>query len=129
MSRQPEARLQVRIVKALRAHGIPAWRIRPLGLAGWPDIYAIRDGRAVHLEVKIPGGRATKLQERRLEELSAAGAVVGVVSSVDEALAAVLVRDKSGLREFVIEPARASIRGTVYQWDNDKREWVEVAGG
>lgn len=108
MSRQPEARLQVRIVKALRAHGVPAWRIRPLGIAGWPDIYALPRGVAHHLEVKLevpeimihflpdatrashPRGRKHKdhepLQVHTLDELAAAGAVVGVVTSVEEAL-------------------------------------------
>lgn len=83
---QPEARLQRRIVKALKTRGFAAWRIRPMGLAGWPDLYALQGGVAYHLEVKMPGGTATKLQSRRLEELRAAGAVVGVVTSVDEAL-------------------------------------------
>lgn len=86
MSSQPEARLQRRIVKALKSRGVAAWRIRPMGLAGWPDLYALRDGVAYHLEVKMPGGTATKLQARRLEELRAAGAVTGVVDSVESAL-------------------------------------------
>lgn len=83
---QPEARLQQRIVRALRARGVPAWRIRPLGLSGWPDLYVLRDGIAHHLEVKLPGGRATPLQEVRLAELRTAGAVAGVVCSVEEAV-------------------------------------------
>lgn len=87
---QPEARLQQKIVRALRARGVPAWRIRPLGLAGWPDILALLSGgRAIFLEVKMPGGRATALQEVRLAELRAAGAVALVVTSVTEALEAV----------------------------------------
>lgn len=86
---QPEAGLQRRIVKALRDRGVAAWRIRPMGLAGWPDLLALADGRAIFLEVKMPGGAATKLQLRRLEDLREAGAVVGVVTSVEEALAIV----------------------------------------
>lgn len=86
---QAEARLQTRIVKALEARGFLARRIRPMGLAGWPDIYALKDGQAYHLEVKMPGGRATALQVHTLETLRAAGAVVAVVDSVEAALAAV----------------------------------------
>lgn len=93
---QPEARLQQRIVKALKARGVAAWRIRPMGLAGWPDLLALADGRAFFLEVKLPGGTATKLQARRLEELRAAGAVVGVVDSVEEALE--VVQNQSAAR-------------------------------
>lgn len=85
---QPEARLQRRIVKALRAAGFVAWRLRPMGIAGWPDVYAVRDGVPHHLEVKMPGGRPTKIQLHRMEELSAAGAVVAVVDSVEGALEA-----------------------------------------
>lgn len=86
---QAEARLQRRIVRALEARGYLARRLRPLGLAGWPDIYALKGGRAYHLEVKMPRGRATPLQVHTLDALARAGAVVAVVDSVEAALEAV----------------------------------------
>lgn len=88
---QREARLQRQIVQALASRGIYAVRLRPMGRAGWPDLYAIlpASGRAVHLEVKRAGGRTTRLQDATLAELEAAGALVGVVTSAAEALALV----------------------------------------
>ncbi len=90
---QPEARLQVRMIKALRAHPAISYaeRIRPTGLAGWPDLYAIlrNSGRAVHIEVKMPGEQPTRLQRAVLEDLARAGAVTGVAHSVAECLAVV----------------------------------------
>lgn len=84
---QREARLQKRIVDALRARGIPAWRIRPLGISGWPDIYGILPGgRALHIEVKMPAERPEPLQVHTMEVLRAAGAVVGWADSVDGAM-------------------------------------------
>ena len=83
---QPEARLQRRIAEALKARGIPCWRLRPMGLSGWPDLYAIKDGRAIHIEVKMPGNYPTKLQIKRIEEFSRAGAIAGWVDSVEGAL-------------------------------------------
>lgn len=54
--------------------------------AGLPDLLCLRAGRAVWLEVKQPGKKPTKLQERRLAELRSAGCVAEVVTSVGEAL-------------------------------------------
>ena len=54
------------------------------GLAGEPDIDACLRGRSLQLEVKRPGKQPTKLQQKRLAEWSAAGAIVGVVHAVDE---------------------------------------------
>jgi hypothetical protein len=55
-----------------------------MGVAGDPDIDACIRGRSVQLEVKRPGERPTPLQLKRMEEWRRAGAVVGVVSSVEE---------------------------------------------
>lgn len=86
--RQREARLQKRIVAALGRAGIPAWRIRPMGLSGWPDIYGILPGgRALHIEVKMPKEEPEPLQADTLKILGEAGAVVGWTTSVKEALA------------------------------------------
>ena len=84
---QPEARLQRRIVEALARQGWRAYRLRPMGLAGWPDLYVLVEGRPVHLEVKRPGRRPTRGQQALLAELAAAGATVGVATSPAEALA------------------------------------------
>ena len=54
-------------------------------MAGWPDIIGVFRGRALALEVKRPGGKATKLQLATLDKWKAAGALAGVVTSIEEA--------------------------------------------
>jgi hypothetical protein len=62
----------------------------PYAVAGDPDITGCCDGQHFELEVKRPGKRPTKLQERRLEEWRCAGATVAVVTSPSEAVRALL---------------------------------------
>ncbi|MBO8158844.1 VRR-NUC domain-containing protein [Thermosyntropha sp.] len=53
--------------------------------AGEPDIDCVYCGQSIKLEVKRPGNnRVTKLQQAMLQKWADAGAVVGVVHSVDE---------------------------------------------
>ena len=95
-----ESSLVSEIIRALRSmpgvvvrkrHG-SAW-----GVAGDPDLYGAVDGRHFEIEVKRPGGEApTPLQEARLRQWTAAGALAGVARSVEEALRIVGV--EGGLR-------------------------------
>lgn len=55
------------------------------GTAGDPDLYGTLAGRHFELEVKREGNPPTPLQEKRLEEWRVAGAMAGVVHSVQEA--------------------------------------------
>ena len=55
-----------------------------MGLAGDPDITGCIHGRHLEFEVKRLGQQPTILQTGRLEEWRQAGAVVAVVSSVEE---------------------------------------------
>ncbi len=81
-----EASLTARILAWLRGNGFLAWKYHGsvFGVNGMPDIHAVRDGRFYCFEVKTAKGRLTKLQERKLAELAAAGAVCGVVRSLDD---------------------------------------------
>jgi len=79
------------IVKALLAYlnGPPGCLARKrwgggMGVAGDPDIDACVRGRSVQLEVKRSGERPTPLQLKRLDEWRQAGAIVAVVSSVED---------------------------------------------
>jgi len=79
------------IVKAILAYlnGLPGCLARKrwgggMGVAGDPDIDACIRGRSVQLEVKRPGEKPTSLQAKRLREWRKAGALVAVVSSVEE---------------------------------------------
>ena len=55
-----------------------------MGVTGDPDITGCLNGRHLELEVKRRGQRPTPLQAKRLEEWRKAGALVAVVTSVDE---------------------------------------------
>jgi Holliday junction resolvase len=54
---------------------------------GVPDILAVISGRFVAIEVKAPGGKASKLQLAQLRRIEAAGGIAMVVESVDEVIA------------------------------------------
>lgn len=63
-----------------------------MGHHGESDImgHRIRDGRALYIEVKLPGERPRQDQKKFLEAMAATGALAGVAHSVEEALAIVL---------------------------------------
>ncbi|HEY6461141.1 MAG TPA: hypothetical protein VIY73_13345 [Polyangiaceae bacterium] len=63
-------------------YGWPSWE-------GGPDVLACVRGRFVALECKTGNATTTKEQRACLAALKAAGAVVAVVRSVDEARAAI----------------------------------------
>jgi hypothetical protein len=84
-----ESALVAEILRTLRAlpgvivrkrHG-SAW-----GVAGDPDLYGSIHGRHFEIEVKRPGDRPTALQEARMKQWAATGALVGVARSVEDAL-------------------------------------------
>lgn len=100
MSTGPSERtITTRIVKALNAlDGVYVRKTHggAYGGAGWPDIVGVARnaaGRGIFLalEVKRPGGKygVTMLQARELARYDACGGKAVVVTSVDEAVAAV----------------------------------------
>ena len=54
------------------------------------DIYGSVAGRAVFIEVKRPGGKPTPRQVKTIERWREVGAIAGVVTSADEAIALVM---------------------------------------
>jgi len=64
--------------KAIKIHGSAYIE------AGTPDVMGCIKGRAFFLELKVPGKKPTAIQERRLKEWEAAGAITGVVTSIEE---------------------------------------------
>lgn len=88
-----EAALSKRIVDALNripgCHAEKVWTGGGFSRVGTPDITGAIRGRRFELETKVPGEKARKVQEVRLWTWARAGAVTGVVTSVDDALAIV----------------------------------------
>lgn len=106
----PETALQSSIVEALQRSGCYVER-RNTGMVetkqgtrvhlappGTPDLFVLLpDGRAWFVEVKTLAGAVTAIQREKHAALRAAGGLVDVVHSVDEALA-LLNQHRSGLR-------------------------------
>ena len=70
-------------------------------MAGWPDILAVKDGQAYFFEVKRPGGNPTKLQLYELGEWMRVGAVVAVVTSVEEVRRVIEYNESANVQEVV----------------------------
>ena len=53
------------------------------GSSGWPDYLILRDGLAIFIEFKKPGGRVTPLQAKKIEELCEAGFTATMCDEVE----------------------------------------------
>ncbi len=76
-----------RMIKTLNSK--PATHARkvhggPHGIKGEPDIDACVDGQSLKIEVKLPGGKPTKIQQHRLDVWQDAGAVTGCATTLEE---------------------------------------------
>lgn len=93
MSVQPESKLQRLIRASLESEWPTSWWTKfhggPFTPAGVPDLIGCVEGCMCALEVKQPGEEASPVQRRRIAHLRRAGAISGVVVSVDEAIAMV----------------------------------------
>jgi hypothetical protein len=102
--KQPESDLQVEIFRHYKIRGakgtvmfaVPNGGLRSKveaaimmatgTLAGAPDICAVRDGRAIFLELKIGNRKLTAAQEEVHQRLRDAGCIVGVERELTSAL-------------------------------------------
>lgn len=87
---QPEARLSASIRKACLARGAFGFKVHggPTMMVGLPDLIFCYRGTFVGLEVKMPDGVVSKIQERRIREIRDAGGIAFVVRSVASAMRA-----------------------------------------
>lgn len=89
MPRQPEGKLKKQIKSYLQGRGAVVWAIHggdPFQEAGIPDLVGCWRCYFIGLEVKMPGGKATALQQRSLEAIREAGGIAGVVTSVQDVI-------------------------------------------
>ncbi len=96
----PETTLQNKIIVALCQNGCVARNhtvgqfytkygaIVNIGNHGESDIFGhrISDGKAIYLEVKLPGEKPREDQQKFLDAMKRAGAITGCAHSVEEAL-------------------------------------------
>ncbi|MCA1839733.1 MAG: VRR-NUC domain-containing protein [Actinobacteria bacterium] len=85
---QPEARLGHKIREALEERGAFVFKVHGSGMmmAGLPDLIVCYKGRFLGLEVKMPGNKASAVQEYVQGKIRRAGGAAFVVYSVEEAL-------------------------------------------
>ncbi len=83
-------RLKQYHVLRLNSGALPNAQGRPVHMlpAGTPDVLAIKDGRALFVEVKRPGNKPTALQQAMMETLRGYGARCLVATSVEDLHAA-----------------------------------------
>ena len=83
-----ESSIVTSIMKELRRRGAMVIKIHgdPYMPGGTPDLIGCAFGRCFALEVKRPGEKPRALQVQQLEKWGKAGAMVGVVTSVKEAV-------------------------------------------
>ena len=82
MSQTPEAKVKSKVRDLLRSVG--AWYVTPIASAysraGVPDYIACHQGRFIAIECKAGKGKTTKLQERELANIKAAGGIALVIN-------------------------------------------------
>ena len=79
------------IVKCVKLYlngidGVFVWKTHggQFGTAGEPDLIGSYKGKALGIEVKRPGKKATRLQDLFLKKLQAAGATAFVACSIED---------------------------------------------
>jgi len=82
-----ESTIVAKVMATARAAGWWAGKLHgnAFGIAGMPDVMAIRNGRVAFMEVKVPGEEPTRVQYHRMRQLAEAGAAVTWVTSAGEA--------------------------------------------
>jgi Holliday junction resolvase len=82
MAATPEKKVKQRVVAQLKALG--AYYFYPttggFGSSGVPDVVCCYQGRFIGIECKAGKGKTTALQDKNLQEISAAGGLAMVVN-------------------------------------------------
>ena len=68
-----ESQIQNKKIKQLEEEGYFVVKLVLTNKMGIPDLLALKDGKALFLEVKRPDTKLTKLQEYRIQELKKQG--------------------------------------------------------
>lgn len=99
MATQKETRLQKAIQKAIRKKWKRSWVVKyhgdEMAKAGVQDLYGCIESFAFAIEVKLPGKKATPIQQTEIDDFNYAEGISFVATSVDEAIRGL----KKGLRK------------------------------
>lgn len=81
------------ITKFLRERGFLVYKLNDRFRSGIPDLYCCKDGVSYWLEVKLPAGKVTELQQYEIEQLRQHGVHASVVRSMSDV--AMLIVDQN----------------------------------
>lgn len=81
-----ESQIQTKIKNHLIKNGWHVIKIIQCSENGIPDLLALKNGRAVFIEVKRPGGKIAPLQEYRIEKLIQNGFTAFIAKSTEDVI-------------------------------------------
>ena len=79
-----EKQVQASMLKYLKSEGYFTFKTIVNNVAGVPDIYALKNGKSVWIEVKRPGGRRSPVQIYTQEQMEKQGGIIMTVESVED---------------------------------------------
>lgn len=79
-----ESDIQRKIIRYIDSIGGYCLKVIQASKAGVPDVVACVDGRFFGIEVKMPKGRVSQLQEYNLKKINESGGVGVVARSVED---------------------------------------------
>lgn len=79
-----ESKIQASILKYLKTEDYFTVKTIVNNKAGVPDIYALKDGISIWIEVKRPGGRVSPIQSYIHSQIREKGGIIFVVDSLDD---------------------------------------------
>lgn len=85
-----EAKIEAKLVKFCRAHGILTYKFASPANRGVPDRIFIHGGVVLFLELKRPGNTTTDLQKHEIQRITQAGGFACVATGYEEAMAKVV---------------------------------------
>ena len=86
MTDMRESALQRQIIRYLRERGAYVFKVvgSPLQQRGTPDLLVCWQGKFIALEIKVPGEKATLLQDHEIHKIREAGGRGLVVRSIED---------------------------------------------
>lgn len=73
-----EQKIQSKIIKKLEVEGWLVLKLIKVSKSGYPDLIALKDGKAMFIEVKQPSGLLSEIQKFRIKQLQNLGFEVNV---------------------------------------------------
>ena len=79
-----ESEIQKKIINYLKKEGYLVVKTIVLNVAGYPDIFAFKNGKTLFVEVKNEKGKVSELQQHRINSLRQTGFNVIITRSIED---------------------------------------------